>query len=1059
MAANLPFYKLTKTEFLHELENTNKYIKERLTDSKFNKFIQTHTPQSNLLTNKCKYLNVEEIFEYINRTKKNHPAHIGNTHTNVVHFNIRSLDKHFSELISFHEQTQHVFDYTGLSEIGKKNLESRKAFLQTMGYDLHYKESHLSKGGAGLITKLDTEHRIRHDLVFENKKYKKVNLVTESIWLEREFEDKKRNFIIGAVYRHPGSTAECLEDFTQQLNSIIQKIEKENKKVYIVGDLNIDGMKVTENKKVENFFNMLMVNNYIPLITKPTRVQDTAISLIDHVIINSNVIKTEAKIKSGVIYSGITDHLPVFMSIQETHKIIPKDRPMIRIFNEKNKNTFYKAIENCNWDKYRQTTEVTEALKIFYGNWKVCHDKAFPLTKLSRKKTKSKAWIDADLANAIRYKNDLYKRTLLNPTAENKKKLAKVRNQLTNRIRREHGNYYQEIINKEKQNLKKLWDIFGKVINTKKMRDRQRIREIKIGNKKITNDKEIANSLNNFFCGIGQELASKHNNDYDQYKKYLGPTTQESIELTPTTETEVFDLIGILKKKASGSDQINPRLLVHCRRVLSPILAHLYNLSFQKTEYPDLLKIAKVIPIFKKSQEEERQDPGNYRPISLLSSLNKLLEKIIYKRLIDFIEKNKILYRYQFGFRRRHSTTLALMDVVDNIRKNLNAGKKVAGVYIDFSKAFDCVNHNILLDKLEHYGIRGNMKQLIESYLTGRKQFTVANGVESETKEVKCGVPQGSVLGPLLFLLYTNDLQNCTDEILKLFADDTNGFIYEDDYKALKSKINLLLTNLFKWSSANKLTINVSKTCYTIFHNPKSPIPMSLNTIKIKPTLNKQVTIKREKQSKYLGLYLDELLNWDYHIANIEEGILPKLTKLNNSYKIIKHYAPVKNRMLLFTAYFKSKLNYGLELIGSADHSLINKLQVKQNRALKILFNKDHYTPTKQLHYELKVLMVSDEYKLSMAKFVYKQQHNLLPGVFDNHYTKVQETHDHVTRQKDLLKIGNHSHKSRHRENMSAVSGAKIWNDLPEEVRQAKTLATFKNSCKAHFLNSYLPQT
>ena len=1058
MAAKLPFYKLTKTELLQELETTNKYIKERLTDQKFNKYIQTHTPQSNILTNKCKYLNIEELHEFINRSKKNQPTHIGNTQTNVVHFNIRSLDKHFSELLSFHEQTKHIFDYTGLSEIGKKNLESRKAFLQTMGYDLHYKESHLSKGGAGLITKLDTEHRVRHDLVFENKKYKKVNLVTESIWLEREFADKKRNFIIGAVYRHPGSTVECLEEFTQQLSSIIKKIENERKKVYIVGDLNIDGMKVTENKKVEQFFNMLMENNYIPLITKPTRVQDKSISLIDHVIINPKVIKTESKIKSGVIYSGITDHLPVFMSIQETHKIIPTERPMIRIFSEKNMNTFYRAIENCSWDKFGQTNNVSEALKIFYDKWKTCHDKAFPLTKLSRKKTKNKPWINAELASAIRQKNDLYKVTLLNPSAENKKKLAKVRNKLTNRIRREHGNYYQEIINSEKQNLKKLWDIFGKVINAKKMRDRHKIRELKSGNKSITNDKDIANSLNNFFCGIGQELATKHNNDYELFKKYLGPTTHESIELIPTTETEVFDLIGILKKKASGSDQINPRLLVHCRRVLAPILAHLYNLSFQKSEYPDLLKIAKVIPIFKKSNEEERQDPGNYRPISLLSALNKLLEKIIYKRLINFIDKNNILYRYQFGFRRRHSTTLALMDVVDNIRDNLNAGKKVAGVYIDFSKAFDCVNHHILLKKLDHYGIRGNMKQLIESYLTGRKQYTVANGVESETKEVKCGVPQGSVLGPLLFLLYTNDLQNCTDVVLKLFADDTNGFIFEDDYKTLKSKIKMLLINLFKWSAANKLTINVTKTCYTIFHNIKSLIPKSLNSIKIKPK-DKQVTIKREKQSKYLGLYLDELLNWDYQIANTEEGMLPKLTKLNNSFKMIKHYAPVKNRMLLFTAYFQSKLNYGLELIGSADHSLIKKLQVKQNRALKILFNKDYYTPTKQLHYELKTLMVTDEYKLSMAKFVYKQQHGLLPVVYDKHYTKVQETHGHTTRQKDLLKIGNHSHKSQHSEKMSAVTGAKIWNDLPEEVRQAKSLYIFKNACKAHFLNMYQPQT
>ena len=156
---------------------------------------------------------------------------------------------------------------------------------------------------------------------------------------------------------------------------------------------------------------------------------------------------------------------------------------------------------------------------------------------------------------------------------------------------------------------------------------------------------------------------------------------------------------------------------MHTRRVIAPILAHFYNLCINKSEYPDLFKIAKVIPLFKKSLEDERTEPGNYRPISLLSTLNKILEKILHSRLTRFITKNNILYKYQFGFRRAHSTTLALIDVVDNIRMNLHNGKKVAGVYIDFSKAFDCVNHHILLEKLKHYGIDGNMLELLKSYL------------------------------------------------------------------------------------------------------------------------------------------------------------------------------------------------------------------------------------------------------------------------------------------------------------------------------------------------------
>jgi hypothetical protein len=608
-------------------------------------------------------------------------TNLGKIHTNIVHFNIRSLDRHFGELTAFNTQTDNVFDYIALSEIGTKNIEARKALLSTMGYQFHYKLSHLSKGGVGLITDKEKEIKIRPEFVFKNTKYNKVNLTTESLWLERIFKDEKLNFILGVIYRHPSSTVECLEDFTNQLSNILQKIEKENKKVYIVGDLNIDGLKVKNNRHVENFFNMLLGKNYVPLITKPTRIQDTSISLIDHTIINASTIKADAKIRSGIIYSGITDHLPVFVSIQESHRVTPKERPQIRIYSKNNDKKFYQNIKRSNWEKFKRTESITEALSIFYSNWKKCFDEAYPLTKLSRRKSKHKPWISAELAKEINYKNKLHYETLHNPTSTNKAKLKKVRNQVTNKIKSAHGKYYQNIINGEKNRLQTMWNLFGSVMNPKKTREKTKIRQLKVKQKNVTDDKEIANSLNDFFCGVGSELAKKHNNDYETYKKYLGPRILESIELTQTEEIEIFHILGNFNKKSSGADEIQPKILKKCRKIISPLLAHLYNLCFKQKTYPDILKIAKVIPLFKKKDEEERQDPGNYRPISLLSALNKILEKIIYKRLIRFIDMNDILYKYQFGFRRNHSTTLALMDVIDKIRENLSKGTKVAGFF------------------------------------------------------------------------------------------------------------------------------------------------------------------------------------------------------------------------------------------------------------------------------------------------------------------------------------------------------------------------------------------
>ena len=185
--------------------------------------------------------------------------------------------------------------------------------------------------------------------------------------------------------------------------------------------------------------------------------------------------------------------------------------------------------------------------------------------------------------------------------------------------------------------------------------------------------------------------------------------------------------------------------------------------------------------------------PGNYRPISLLSIINKLLEKLMYARLISFINKHKVLYKYQFGFRKNHSTTLALIEITDNILKDLEEGKHTAGIFIDFKKAFDTVDHSILFSKLEHYGIRGSVLEWLKSYLKNRQQYSYVNGKNSTQQLITYGVPQGSVLGPLLFLIFTNDIGNCTESKIRLFADDTNAFVNSDSYTGLKSKISSTL--------------------------------------------------------------------------------------------------------------------------------------------------------------------------------------------------------------------------------------------------------------------------
>ena len=1034
----LPFYNVTNVELLHHLETIESKIKSCLENQNLTKLVQASIPDSIITQKPCKYYTYEQLCNVNKKSDSNE--------LNLLHLNIRSLDKHFCELMTLIKTTGDNYNFIALSEIGSSKIKNRKAELMkkhglTLKYEPAPSTKH-AKGGVGLIYDSKLNLIERNDLKIKPKVINNHKLNIENIWYETDFTNKKDNYIIAVIYRHPGGPTECLDYFTQQLEIIMTKINQENKKCIITGDLNVDGLKVNINEHVKSFFNMTLEQTFIPTITLPTRIVDSSVSLIDHIFINNQIIKEDRDILTGNIYCDISDHLPNFIKIKTKQPFSKNKRPLVRIYGQRNMIKFNNLIRNASWESFYEAEDPNQALTIFYKNYNEAYDQAFPLVRLSRKRAKDKRWITDGIKKSINHKNKLFSKYFLKPSTENKEKYAKYKNILTDCIRKAEDEYYKNLINSEKQNLHTLWNIFGSIVNPRKIKKDNKIKELFYNNKHITNDQEISDALNEHFSTIGSKLANKTTSQ-TPHQDYLHTPNQHNFFLHPTDINETLKVIQNLKtKKSCGHDNISPKLLKINADILTKPITYIINLSFKNGIVPDQFKIAKVIPIFKKN---EKCHPDNYRPISLLSTLNKIMEKLMYKRLITFLNMHNILYDYQFGFRENYSTSLALIEIIENIQKQLEEGKIVAGLYLDLSKAFDTVDHNILLDKLHHYGIRGQSLTWFQNYLENRQQFTVANNQPSDLRKINYGVPQGSVLGPLLFLIYINDIANCTDSncLNRLFADDANIFTSSFTAQELKDNMLKVLKQLFDWFKANKLTINLSKTCYTIFKNRNKRIPDYMTSIKVD-----DIIIKRVRSAKYLGVILDENLNWHDHISDICSALI----KISNSFKIIRCQIPECNKMLFYNAYIYSKIQYGLEVYGQAAASVIKKVQTQQNRAIKILYSKDYYTPTKKLHKDLNILLVQDIYKLSVLKIVHRQQNNLLPNIFDNFYTENTNIHNHNTRQSSSLHVPKPTNK--HGLTCITYQGTLLWNSVPKQTRSL-SMRTFSKQIKQSFLRTY----
>lgn len=457
---------------------------------------------------------------------------------------------------------------------------------------------------------------------------------------------------------------------------------------------------------------------------------------------------------------------------------------------------------------------------------------------------------------------------------------------------------------------------------------------------------------------------------------------------------------------------------------------------------------AKVSAIFKSGDHE---DLNNYRPISVIPTIARVFERLIYNQIYEYLTTNDLLNSKQYGFRSLHSTALALSVSTNHWLLDMGNGKMNTVIFLDIKKAFDTVDHDILLKKMMAYGISGSELEFFESYLRNRVQYCNINGSVSGFRKISCGVPQGSILGPLLFLIYMNDLPDAVDNVnITMFADDTSLSKAFKNISELCEELIPAFSNICKWLKANKLSLNTVKTEFMI-----TGTSQRLRHLDIAPETTpyalfvNDATIRRVRQVKNLGLIIDENLTWDHHIDYISKKIKRNVGILKRMRKIL----PTESLSMLYKTLIEPHIRYCSIIWGTCGEVLKDKLQNLQDRAARIITRTpykiaNHFALLKQL----KWLDVRNILKLDMGIFMYKAMNQLVPGQITRMFTPLSTIHSYQTRS---VTCGNLFMPKNHltaEQRAVSYAGSKLWNEIPYEIRNAKSLGSFKTSFKTYLL-------
>ena len=946
----------------------------------------------------------------------------------ILNVNIRSINKNFDKLKECLEILDHEFTIIGLSETHMK--EKPLECFHLPGYNIEYtNRKNREKGGVCMYITDKVKYKLRADLSMANSNY-------ESCFIEIE-NNKHKNIIVGVIYR----AHTPIDNFVGDFNPILNKINQENKINFIMGDFNIDLLKDDTDRATHDYLDLIYSHSLIPSIHKPTRITEETATIIDNILTNY-----DRDVNSRIVLTDISDHLPTIVTTNcavpnksNNNKYVHK-----RLLTDGNVSKLKQKLSNIEWDNVLQGDNVNDDYEMFLKTFTETYNDCIPIKKcvFNKKKDPKSPWITRGLLKSINTKNKLYKEFINNPTQQRTHKFKTYRNKLHGLIRKSKRDYMHKRFEQIKGNMKKTWNMINTIIGRNKKDNNQTV--FKKGTDLVSNPTDIANEFNKFFVDIGPKLAKEIKNSGKDYFEYMPSPLCQNMFMKPIVEMEIIKIISKFNKnKSPGHDDIGNNVLKKISKEIATPLTRIFNLSISSGEVPDSLKIAKVIPIYKK---DDPQEFSNYRPVSVLPSFSKIMERLVFNRCVDFIDKHNILNANQYGFRTGHSTYMAIVDFVDRICNAVENNQQSISLFLDLSKAFDTIDHDILLHKLTYYGFRGKALDWFNSYLSNRKQYVIHNNEKSTLEKLTCGVPQGSILGPLLFILYVNDIVN-TSSVLKfvLFADDTTILYSHEDLVSNINVVNNELKEVTNWFKANRLSVNAKKTNYMLLGARQRN---SRDDDKIMIKLD-DTSLERVLTTKFLGVTIDENLTWKNHIDGVTKTISRNIGVINK----LKYTVPERVLHTLYCTLVLPYINYNILVWGNTCYSYMDKLLKLQKWAVRSITKSHYRSHSAPLFKKLKILNVYDSYKLEVGVFMFRYSLNQLPERFNIFFARNNDFHDYHTRN------GNDFTLTRNKKVFSDQSikttGPILWKSIRQNIKDSRSIKHFRNQLKSHYLSNY----